>query len=685
MSGYSPVNTGWKDRRGAVSVLSALSLPCIIGFVSLAVEVGNGYAVHIRNQAIADTAALSAAQAYLVNEKNAEWEGAAREAVAAAGLSADAVAPALVDSPDGSGAQAIKAVVTTQQPYFFSRMFNLGSSFTIRAAAYAKLPGETAPCIIALAQGSLNGVEAARGSGIDAADCAIHTNANVYASGSSSISSNSISAHGTISRPPNESAITASLMGEGADVVSDPLAGNAAIATALSTTGTYTAVQLPHIAPVPTVSASCSNARFERTWWPANGYFYKNGGTSIGATLEGDTWVFPAGTYEFDDLSVGEKIAFDGPTTINVNKSITMVWPSITIRGDGVVNVGKNVENVAGLTITGNGIVNVGGNAAFGGWGDGLKIGGSAELNVAGNVSTGAGFSLGDGGSATVNIAGNLTVSNYFISGDGDLAVAGRTTVQGSARTTVGNGRHYFGPIETAGSTALTVGDGDTDVNGKLTVGDSSTVRFGDGAFAIVKDVSGDGLAIQVGGSSSLAFGSGPFSANGGIKASGTVTFGATASHYINGDLVLGNNTTFGAGAYYINGGLTNATAGSMTGTDVSFILAGHVTISGAAALNLTAATTSSTGALKEMLIVTTDSRDTVIEGAGGSVLSGIIYVPNSALEVRYGGTLSGGGKCWSLVAQTVYVHDGAGAATSACSALSDGSGGASTSISLVR
>lgn len=210
-------------------------------------------------------------------------------------------------------------------------------------------------------------------------------------------------------------------------------------------------------------------------------------------------------------------------------------------------------------------------------------------------------------------------------------------------------------------------------------------MRFGNGAFAIVKDPSGDGLAIETNGSSSLAFGSGPFSVNGNIRTAGTLTFGQTDSHYINGNIELGSSAVFGAGAYYISGNFTNATAGSMTGTDVSFILGGQVTLSGAAALNLTAPASGGTGAIKEILIVTTTSGGTVIEGAGNSVLSGTIYVPNSALSVRSGGKLSGSGKCWSLVAQTVLVHDGASAETSSCSPLSGGGNGNSGKITLVR
>lgn len=671
---------------GSVTMLGALSLPVLAGMIGFGVELSNGYAERVANQSVADMAALAAANVYLVNKSESEMRGAAREIASGSGLAADSVDVSLVDSPDASGVRAVKAVVTTDQPYFFSRVFGLGTSFAVGATAFAKLPPASAPCIIALAEGASHGVSATGGSGISAPDCAIWTNSDAYAEGGSSISAKAINAHGAIHTPPYDSSIQADQKTEGAALISDPLSGNADMIAARNMIGTVTPVQVPTLSAIPAVGISAPSAQFQRTWWPDNAYIYSNGGTSVVGVWDGSAWVFPGGTYDFDSMSVTENVAFSGPTTINVRNNITGIWPGITIRGNGTINAGGSIQNAAAIRIEGDGTINTHGDVSVVGGGTGLVITGSANLNVGGSVTnTGAGFWLGNGGSANVAIAGNLTVSGSFMAGSGNFAILGRTTLQGSSTTAIGTGRHYFGPIDTQGATSLTVGDGDTDINGKLNVGDSSSVRFGNGAFAVTKDSWGDGNAILTGGSSTLIFGHGPFSANGNIQAAGTVTFGATASHYINGDLTLSSSAVFGSGAYYIAGNFHNTTTGSMTGTDVSFILSGDVVLSGSAHLALTAPTGGGTGAIKDFLFITDSSGATVIEGGGNSVLAGIIYVPNSALTVRSGGQLSGGGKCWSLVAQTVTVFGGAGASTSSCSPLSSSGSGSSSGVSLVR
>jgi hypothetical protein len=121
-----------------------------------------------------------------------------------------------------------------------------------------------------------------------------------------------------------------------------------------------------------------------------------------------------------------------------------------------------------------------------------------------------------------------------------------------------------------------------------------------------------------------------------------------------------------------------------MTGTDVTFVIGGNMTIGGSADLNIKAAEDNSSGALADILIISDDSGDTTIEAGSDSTLTGIIYVPNSNLTVKAGGDLSGGGECWSLVANKVTIYGGANATTNACSPLG-GSGTGGSSIKLVR
>lgn len=306
-----------------------------------------------------------------------------------------------------------------------------------------------------------------------------------------------------------------------------------------------------------------------------------------------------------------------------------------------------------------------------------------STLNISGNVTTGQGL---DFGNSNVFIRGNLTVGGGSFLRIGN----GRVSILGTTRTTsdvsIGNGRHFFGPIIIGAGNDFIVGNGNVDINGLLEVGGSSTTSFGRGNFAIGVAQGVD--AITIGGNSSLLFSDGRFSVNGNIRAQGSaeIRFGATPSHFINGSLILGGNTTFGAGAYFINGDFTNTITGAVTGTDVSFTLAGSYIMAGSSMLNLVAATAGSTsGAIVDFLIITQNSADTLIEAAANSVLTGIIYVPNSRLLVQSGGTLGGTTGCWSLVADTIEVQAGAIAQTSVCDPLADSNGSGGSSVGLLR
>ena len=51
-------------RRGAVSLLAALALPCLIGTAGLVVEYGHGVLEKVENQRVADLSAYAGAVAY---------------------------------------------------------------------------------------------------------------------------------------------------------------------------------------------------------------------------------------------------------------------------------------------------------------------------------------------------------------------------------------------------------------------------------------------------------------------------------------------------------------------------------------------------------------------------------------------------------------------------------------------
>ena len=90
-------------------------------------------------------------------------------------------------------------------------------------------------------------------------------------------------------------------------------------------------------------------------------------------------------------------------------------------------------------------------------------------------------------------------------------------------------------------------------------------------------------------------------------------------------------------------------------------------------------------GALAELIVDSLTDDNTNWTGGAANVFSGVVHFPNSNVKMAGGNTTSGGGACFSLIANRITLTGGA-AAGSACKRMSDsgGSGGADT-IRLVR
>ena len=207
-------------------------------------------------------------------------------------------------------------------------------------------------------------------------------------------------------------------------------------------------------------------------------------------------------------------------------------------------------------------------------------------------------------------------------------------------------------------------------------------VTIGAGNYVIGND--GSGNAVTVGGGGSLTFGNGTFSANGNVTTSGGsgITFGATATHYINGNLNLNGSATFGAGTYLVNGNMTNTTGGTMTGSGVSFVLAGSLNAAGGTSINLSAPTASSSTGIPDILFATKTTAPTTLGGGSQDVFSGIVYTPNSDLNMSGGAAASGNGACFSIIANSVTLSGGTAASTS-CPSLS--ASAAASGVGLVQ
>jgi predicted secreted protein len=256
-------------------------------------------------------------------------------------------------------------------------------------------------------------------------------------------------------------------------------------------------------------------------------------------------------------------------------------------------------------------------------------------------------------------------IANMTIVGGMTVTFLGASTVTMSGSLSVGGGGKLY-----MGTTKL-------DVGGAISLGGGAVMTIASGDTTIGTNGTN---AVYVDGGSTLTFGNGTFSANGNVVTSGgsNINFGTTGSHYINGALNLSGSSTFGAGAYYINGNFSNNTGGSMTGSEVTFFLGGALTLSGGTSMNLAAPTSDNGGGVTDLLFATKSTVQTRLGGGSQNVYAGMVYAPNSDMVMDGGAGATGNGRCFSLVVNTFTMNGGTAAGTACTSfAASSGLGGA--------
>lgn len=301
------------------------------------------------------------------------------------------------------------------------------------------------------------------------------------------------------------------------------------------------------------------------------------------------------------------------------------------------------------------------------------------------NLNTGS-LTVKIQGPSTVTVSNQLTIGGggKLIVGDGPVSINAPVNLSGGTSMVLGAGRHYLGAVTVGGGSSVTLGAGDLDVNGALNIsGGGSSMTVGAGNYAIGHDTSSPARAIYLGGSSVLTFGNGTFSANGAIATDGnsTITFGQTANHLINGNLNLMGNVNFGAGTYTINGNFNNGTGGTLAGSDVTFIMAGTLNLSGGATSNLSAPSGSSAWGITDVLFATQSTSATTLGGGSGNNFSGAVYAPNSDFKMTGGASATG--TCFMIIAKTVTLASGPSAATMCASLVN--SGATATTVNLVK
>lgn len=572
------------SAEGSVSIIGAFSLFGMIAAIAFSIELGQAYVALQSNQRTADMAALGGASAYVAHRDQTVLLATANDIVNANGAETSNVTVRFIPNFEDSGIDVVKVDVRSTIPLYFARILESDASYTVSSTGVASLPSASAPaCILALDSNG-KGLSVSGGATISAKDCAVTSNTSTTVSGGSRVTakalsttndlkvegggqvsaedvvyggSKSVQAGSSITGTQNRRSVT----------VADPLAGDAKLATAFNSLGTYTFPQKPTVGTGEDLTLG---------YYPTTMTF--QGRTS---TLENGVWTFPPGTYSIRNL------------------------------------------NTQGLT---------------------LNIQGPSVVTVSGGVSIGGG--------------GKLMI------GDGPVSIAAPVNLSGGTSMTLGEGRHYLGRVTVGGGSSLTLGAGDLDVDGPIIVsGGGSRVTVGAGDVAIG---AANGKGVELSGGGELRFSNGRFSSAGSIVTQGgsTLAIGDTATHYINGDLDLRGTVILGRGLYLINGAFSNTTGGSITGSDVTFILRDQLTYAGGAGINLSAPGENSSWGIPGLLFASLTTQATSFGGGAQGEYSGTLYFPKSDFTLSGGAGMSS--SCFSLIAKSVTVTSGP-TATSTC------------------
>jgi Flp pilus assembly protein TadG len=127
---------------------------------------------------------------------------------------------------------------------------------------------------------------------------------------------------------------------------------------------------------------------------------------------------------------------------------------------------------------------------------------------------------------------------------------------------------------------------------------------------------------------------------------------------------------------YFINGDFTTGGGETITGTNVSFIITGNLSISNGTTLNLTAPTVN--GAPGVLFYLPNASSTVSIQGGSNSNFSGIVYAPNSTVNIANG---TGTNTYADFVAKTLTMAGGATVNNYATTLIAGAGGGAGTAM----
>ncbi|HJU15430.1 MAG TPA: pilus assembly protein TadG-related protein [Stellaceae bacterium] len=560
-------NRIFRDKGGAITILSAFVLVAVVGVSALAVEFGRGLYRRIENQRIADIAAYSGALAYSVGS---DYTSAVSNIVQLNGLASSNAVPAVVSSPSGDGNYAVQVTVTTSDPLLLARVLSpTMTSLPVSASAMAEVKPSAAACIIAL-NPSGSGIALSGTGSIDAPACAIASNSTVCADGGanpSDVITTKIIGYDAGS-PPSSSPCTLTPPTGTTSVqlvkaaIADPLQGSSAVSGATSRLATVAAITSPSV-------SGGTDVYFD--------YGGKNSTTIANLAQDGCLGVLASSVWTVTCVGTTSftfgNFVLQGGITVNFNvlgsSNVTYYFSKGNqscsgVQGYSLCNTGTALNMGPGTYVLAGGIYNGGGAT--------LTIGSGSSNN---SFTIGA---AGDGNSINVSTSQSTTLGDATGAGD-VFQTAGNIVSGGGTCFTLSKAAEHDinGYISLSGGT--TMGDGIWTVTDYVAFGANNGGDVTCNGTAI--GVSGANITFVIGGAPTTVTCSGTASAFCVGSGFGHVTLTAPTSGATANLLVIGPTSSSNTAGATFTQGASGTTLGG-----VFYFPHGPVSLNGAGQIN---------------------------------------------------------------------------------------------------
>lgn len=316
----------YQDQSGVIIMITALSLPVILGFVALGVETAVWYSQRNSLQSAADAAAIAGAHELRRGNDTAAIVLSALEEAQRNGYSLSPDSNT-VSSPPTSGAytndNAVEVKLHEDINLLFSTYFIEGiGSIEVRAVARVAEGGEA--CVLALDPTASGAMSFSGNASVSMTDCQISSNStaedSITVAGSGEVSTECVASAGGVEAT------------DGLTLTDCP----AAVENSLPTDDPYAGLE------VPTEPAACTQTNYSIGGSPTNTYAVSPGRYCGGMNLRSGIFTLAPGNYIIDggdfEIRAGAEVSGDGVTIILVN-SETGTDPTITLNGGAAIDL----------------------------------------------------------------------------------------------------------------------------------------------------------------------------------------------------------------------------------------------------------------------------------------------------------------------------------------------------------